>query len=258
MEKLISLFRFLEDKILGWKKSFLGPLENNKGQTLVSWIVLLSVILTLTLSVSSAINLIEDRQQLMTICRMESLKTQQDVEPLIKKLFAFNPQSRLLRVLMLTAKTRLAAALAHYNIPMAARARYDISQIRNKQQFLDRSQRSLIQAANIILHSGTLKTYSKLKNALSEIKNKSLNWAEIEFLLLNPRIPKLAVKREDENLAPVYLARDQFEKRQVTSQFWNLSYKTKGFFKISHFSKLQCHATMEENTWVPKIRRDRL
>lgn len=258
MERLTFPFPFQEDRNLGWKKSFRGPLGNNGGQTLVTWLVLMSLILLVTISVGSAMTLIQNRMQAISVCRMESLRAQSEVEPMIKKLFSLNPEAKLLRLLMIAAKARLVAAVAHFNAPMAAQARYDIARIRERQKALDRTQKILVQTANITLHRGTFSTYSKLKATFQEIKARGVGWADIEFNLRNPRIPKLAVKPEDHNLAPSYITRKNFEKQQATSQFWTQTYRIKGLFKFTHQSQSQCHATLEENTWVPKIRKDKL
>jgi hypothetical protein len=220
--------------------------------------VLLSITLLILVSVGSAFGLLQDRMHVMSVCRIESLKTQSEVEPLIKRLFDLNPQARLLRNLMLAAKAKLATAILHLNAPMAALARQEIAMLRKQQSLLDQTQKFLIQTANIKLHQGTFITYMKLKEAFEEIKMKGSGWAQIQFQLQNPKIPKLAVKPEDRSLAPVYLAQDDFEKRQVTSQFWTQEYKIKGILNTTHRSQSQCHATLEENTWIPKIRKDRL
>lgn len=258
MEKFSFLYPFPGGNSLRWKKLFLGRLDNNRGQTLVTWLLLLSLILLVTISFGSALTLIQDRMHVMSVCRMESLKTQSEVEPLIKKLFALNPQARLLRVLMVAAKARLAAAIAHFNFAMAAHARLDIARIRQQQNILDATQRMLVRLANIKLHTGTFATYMKLNSSFKEISEKNKQWAQTTFTLLNPRVPKLAVKREDSNLAPAYLPRDNFEKLQTTTQSWIQRYEIKGTLKINHSSQSQCNSTLEENSWVPKIRRDKL
>lgn len=258
MEISRSLIPSRGNKLLDWKKQFLGRLDNNRGQSLVTWLLVLMMILFLTLSAGAAMSLIQDRMQVVNLCRIETLRTQGLVEPIIKRLFLLNNQARLLRLLMLAAKARLASAIAHYNIPMAIRARYDISQIRTQQQRLDQLQKYLIKSANVALYTGTYKTYSKLQKAFNEIKAKGQGFADIHFTLQNPKVPKLAVKPEDYNLAPVYLARNNFEKLQNISIVWSQEYRTKGFLKTHHHSISQCNATLEENTWVPKIRKDRL
>ncbi len=258
MEKLATHFRLWEGKHLNWKKPFHGRLGNSQGQTLVTWLLMLSLTLLITVTFGSALNLIQDRMQLIHICRMESLKTQAEIEPLIKKLFSLNPNSRLLRVMMISAQARLAIAASTYNIPMAALAKKDIMNIRRQQQQLDQVQTTLIQTANAKLHYGTFSTYLKIKTALMEIKTKSLSWAHFEFMQKNPKIPKLAVKREDQKIAPVYLPRKHFEKWQATTQAWSQNYHLKGFFKTSHRSEIQCSTTLEEHSWISKIRRDKL
>ena len=258
MEQFIFQSLFLGNSSSNWKKLFLGRFANNKGQTLVTWLILLSLVLLVTLSFGSALTLIQDRMHVMSVCRIESLKNQSEVEPLIKKLFALNPQARLLRVMMVAAKARLAAAIAHYNFPMAIRARYDIAQIRQQQNILDKTQRMLVNLANFKLYTGTFATYQKLQTAFKEISTKNVQWAETSFILNNPRIPKLAVKREDDGLAPAYLARKDFEKLQSASQSWTQTYQIKGMLNFIHKSQTQCNATLEENSWVPKIRRDKL
>ncbi len=258
MERLVIRCHFWKDKASTWKKSFLGPFDNCQGQTLVTWLVMLSMILLITICFGSALNFIQDRRQLTHICRLESLKTQVEVEPLIKKLFALNPQARFLRVLMISAQARLAIAVSTLNIPMAAHAKKDIMSIRRQQQKLDQIQTTLIETANAKLHFGTLSTYMKIKKALQEIKTKSLKWADFEFLMKNPKIPKLAVRAEDRKIAPVYLAKKNFEKVQATSQFWTQNYRLKGYLETSHSFEIQCSATLEEHSWISKIRRDRL
>ncbi len=258
MEKSHSLILSREGRVLNWKKQFLGRLDNNHGQSLVTWLLVLLMILFLTLSAGAAMSLVQDRMHLVNLCRIETLKTQSSVEPILKRLLSLNTQARLLRLLKLAAKARLAAAVAHYNIPMAVRARYEISQIRNQQQLLDQLQKSLVKSANVILYTRTFATYAKLQKAFAEVKFKNRGFADLHFVLQNPKIPKLAVKPEDYNLAPPYLVRDNFEKIQSISLFWSQDYKIKGLLKAHHQSMSQCHATLEENTWVPKIRKDRL
>lgn len=261
MEKLIFLYPFhyplRNIKILNWKKQFHGHPTSNQGQALVTWILMLFLILMITVSTGSAFSLIQDRMRVVNLCRIESLKIQAEAAELLKKLFELNPRARLLRYMMTAARLRLAAALAHYNVPMAARARYDISQIRQQQQALDQVQKMLISKANVKLHTGTLSTYVKLKEAFQVIKQRSSNFAQVDFFIQNPKIPKLAVKPEDYNLAPPYLMRNRFEEQQKISHGWIQSYKLKGFLKAIHQSQSQCHVTLEENTWIPKIKKDR-
>ncbi len=258
MEKLAFPFLLQEDKILNWRKVFHGRLGDNQGQTLVTWLILVSLVLLITTAVGSGFGLIQGQMQLTHICRIESLKVQADVEPLIKKLFGLNNQAKLLRIRLGVAKAKLALALIHLNMALAAESRIEISIIRKQQHILEKIQKSLIQTANIKLHSGTFSTYQKLKSAFIDIKKRSAGWADINFVIHNPIIPRLAVKPLDRNLAPVYVPKKNFEKKQVTSQMWKQKYTIKGFLKEIHQSNSQCHATLEENSWVPKIRRDKL
>lgn len=258
MEKSVFLSHFPQAKTFGWKKLSLGHLQNNKGQTLITWLVLLSVSLLIILSLGSALILVQNRMQVMNICRLEGLRIQNEVTPLIKGLFALNPEARSLRVQLILAQARLATALALVNIPAATQARIEISQIRAQQHLLVATQKTIIQTANIKLHSGTFSTYEKLKTALAQIKSRSRGWVEVDFILHTPKVPQLAVKPEDYNLAPPYLPRKNFESQQVTSQFWQETYRFKIFLKSVHRSYSQCHATLEENSWEPKIKRDKL
>jgi hypothetical protein len=205
----------------------------------------------------SAMGLIQDRMHLITVCRTESLKTQTEVEPLIHALMNLNPLARLLRLQLLEAELQLAAAISSYNYPEAARQSHEIRRIRKQQHELEDKQKNIIKLANTKLYAGTFSAYLKLQAAFQEIKNKDQDWAKVEFLQGNPTIPKLAVRREDQDLAPPYYEKDQFEKRQETAQSWTQTYNAKGFFKFTHKSQSQCHATLEAGTWLPKIRMDK-
>lgn len=257
MDKSAFYFLFPAERILFWKKPFLGPLGNNSGQTVITGLILLSLLLTVTVVFGSSLALVQGQNQIMTTCRLASLKVQSDVEPLIKKLWGLNPQARLLRTLIVAAKVRLAAAVAAQNWPLAAVTRQQITSIRKQQHILEMTQKGLIRQANLILHTGTYLTYVKMKEAFQEIAAKGNSWARIEFYLQTPRVPKLAVKPADSNLAPPYLPWKNFEEQQATSQFWTESFETFGFIRMRHKTRSQCHATLEENSWVPKIRKDK-
>ncbi len=261
MARSTSLFPTLKTKIMAWRKLSLGPSKTNmseqRGQALVMWMVFLSVILLVTIGCTSAWVLIQDRQRLMTLCRIQSLHTFRDVQRPLEHLLSLNPQSKILRTWLALAQAKLALALSTSNVPLATEARIEIREIRRKQKILDQTQKQLIQLANLKLHSGVLKTSLDLQKTFRDIQKKNLGWSQTTFILQNPYIPKLAVRAEDHRLAPIYLPLENFERRQASTQAWTQVYQLTGFLHYQHKSHSQCNATLEEKTWIPKIRRDK-
>lgn len=235
--------------------------DNQGGFVLVFMTVFLVVALLLTLTFSSSLILLQNKMKTVHQCRVETLEIQRQVQPLLEKLLSLNPGARALRIQRNLTEAQMVVAAAtlnvHVLIALQARRRMIIAQ----QRILDRTQQSLITQANFILNTKTLQAHYRLEKHLLELALTQNQWAEVHNRMLPPKIPKLAVRPTDRRMAPTYEPRKDFEKYQAAGLFWIQHYKPRGFLKSSGFSKPQvknqCLATLEESTWIPKIRKDK-
>jgi hypothetical protein len=258
MERLKSIPFSRKKSLTGLKKQFGGPsVERARGQALVSWLLILTLLLSLIFATSSAQVLLEHRLELTSICRNESLKTQAAAERGMKALLALNPQARFLRFRLLAAQIKLAQALASGQTVLIALARAEIEEIRIQQRSLDAKQKEILRTTNQNLRFGIYRTFALLQRTASHINSRSSDWANLQIRVENPRIIKLAVVEEDRQLAPVYSPKDDFENAQTIQFFWDQKYQLKGLLDENHRSRAGCLTSLEDKTWIPKIKKDK-
>lgn len=253
---LLSLdFQYIDLCSLGWKRRCPGQSDSEKGQVLLSWLLILSMLLTVILAASSAQVLLDHQLELTQTCRKGGLQTQEIASKGVRRLLALNPSSNLLRVKLALAKVKLAQAMAAMNPAFVAIARAELSEVENAQRSLDRLQKSIIQETNRkILESG-YQTYGVLQKKAIELQKRSSAWADLRVQLEAPRIPRIALKEGDRMLAPNYIPLEDFELKQRVQFLWSQKYQLKGFFQSQHKTNHGCQTTLEVDSWIPKIRK---
>lgn len=235
--------------------------HNNQGFALVFMCLLLSLSLLTVLSLGSGLILIRNKMQLAYECRNGLIKVQAETSSYLHKLLGLNPLAKSLRVQRSHVEAQLALAVASLNKPLIASLTLRRQAIIKQQRSLDRYQKFLILEANRLMLTGTLNIHNQLRKRLYQLDQQQQSWGSSQNHLLAPKISKLAIKSSDRRLAPTFEPKKDFESHQTLSLFWIQNIELHGFLKAHAFTnpriRSQCRVTLEENTWVPKIRKDR-
>lgn len=251
-------FHFWEDTRSFSKSIFRN---NESGFVLVLMCVVFVITFGLMIVFGSSLVLVRNKMETVHQCRTDLLNIQEGVKPLLESLFKLNPLAKTLRVQRAIVEAQLAAALASGNMAIVGALTARRHRIRFQQKILDKSQKTLIVLANTQLSKGSLQAYFNMQNKLRKVTLKQKDWTQAQWQVLPPKIPKLAVRPKDRRMAPEYEPKRDFERKQAVSLFWIHSVQINGWMHSEAFVepriKNECHVTLEENTWLVKIQRDR-
>lgn len=254
----IIQFHFWERTKSFWKNSSRG---NQSGFALVLMTVLIGLTLTLVMSFGSSLIFLRNKMRTVHQCRTQTLEIQKSAQVRIEMLVKLNPLAQSLRIQLGIVQAQIVAATALGNTallpPLIARRQA----IRRQQRILDKTQKGIIKEANIRLNIETLNAYYQMRSLLERITQEQRAWSANTFQILPPKIPKLAMRPSDGRIAPTYGPKKDFERKQAVSLFWMQHYEISGWLKnkslIPPQVRNECHATLEEKTWLPKIRKDK-
>jgi len=197
------------------------------------------------------------KTQFRSTCTTETIDLQKTIINYEKKLFWLNPASSALRKALQIAE---AAALVPAT---AAQALQAIESIKKAQDFLDKTQKTLIKAANLHIQTKNIQLIYKLnKNAYDT--NKNVSDLLRSFFIVHPtNSPSLAVKPDKDEIAPNYELVDDYKDRQMVAYKWQLFFFTKAdaqnILETRNSFQLECGATADkdENTWSVEIKKDK-
>lgn len=190
--------------------------------------------------------------QSLHTCRVELLKTQDQVGEHLKQLMQLNKLAKTLRLALKMAQVELAAAIAAENPPWIAKVLLRIKQIQAQQKTLDGVQRSLIAISDTKLNFAVFKVVQKIRQ--QDIQNKLRLPDFVKFRIKNiiPRPTTLAVKPDKPGVAPVYELKPDFKQAQTLHVSWISEFETadKGPIKWlinKHQKKQYCKASLIED-----------
>jgi hypothetical protein len=143
--------------------------KNQKGFATISLFLFLPLFLFIVFAFGFVSYFIQIKTQVRSLCLQNSIEIQKNLIASEKKLFALNPTSTLLRILLAQAYADLAKAISTYNPFLAAEASIRISKIEKQKEELDQVQQLIIRTAKL---QSTFAT-QKLLSDLNDIFKKS-------------------------------------------------------------------------------------
>jgi len=252
-------FRFWADLFL---RSPNKSLADQRGFVLVFMGAVLIMGLLVTMTLASSLVVLQNKMQTVHICRSRTLEVQSNAKPFIERLLSLNPLARTLRLTKLQVEAKLAAAIAAANKPAIAYYLVERQKIVSQQRQLDQLQKSLVSFANLKLRVRSHEAQAEIRRRLQELAQRQAAWATINYQMLAPKIPTLALRRTDRRIAPTYEPRENFEAFQAVRLSWIQHYKLRGWLRSTQWGtgliRSECQATLEETTWQPKIRKAKL
>lgn len=190
------------------------------------------------------------------ICRVASIKTQNEVGQWLKELLAQNPKAAKLR----QEEWRLKAEILAAPNPIAkARALAMLQKVLMERRVLGLKQKQLIQSSDLALMTSESKTRWELARAHQK------HWGPLKRYLLShyrPQAvpaPKLAVRPDFPDAAPVYVTLEPFADKQALVHRWqydfNINSKAKEFLKGRFSWQRECAVTLTNKglSWSAKI-----
>ncbi len=199
-------------------------LKNSSGSAAVFILSILPLFFLIFTSFSMTGYLIQLKSRVRATCVQQSIAIQKEIIGFEKKLFALNPLSTLLRARMILAVAELAAASGN---PIAvAIALEKINSIRNQQEKLDLTQKSLIKTAQFKSQLATYQLLSNIKNHFQDMGRFWKFYLSATNALFISQHPQIAVEPDFDDLAPNYGLKADYKTTQQLVLSWHHSYRT--------------------------------
>lgn len=233
---------------------------NQKGFALAITMALLPVLLGLFLLLFAILGVNQFNLSTQQACREGGLRGQQNVSPLLQQLLALNPRAINLKIAEYQAQLRLASAISLGNPPAIAAARTHLSAVQLQRKTLDLKQKQIIQQSNLLLVAAHNKTAASLRLALSQ-GLPTFNYLKIDSRQYVNSAPKLAVRPESSDMAPVYRTVENFDTQQALVHSWQYQLRVRSPFQNFLMADLKwspsCAVTLKQDgfSWIPKIKK---
>lgn len=231
-------------------------LKNRNGFAVVLIMALLPCVLAGFLLCFSTVGFIQTDLALKYQCRSLGESTQDKVRPLLTALLALNPLAVQLRIELAQAMAEIAAAIATENPVALAKAKDHYNRVVQKRQELDYKQKQLINNSNRLLRQGHQFTRLQLGRLGATSSNVLL---KMQLTSVRGEAPRLAVRPDVPDTAPIYNPLPDFETQQALAHEWQYRLQVQApfsaFLKGSFTFKKACAVTLtEENAlWRTKI-----
>ncbi len=204
----------------------------------------------LLFSFSFSAYLIQFKTKMRSSCIQESISFQKKLIQNEESLFKLNPLALILRQQLILKEALLLAALAAENIPLIAKLKIEISEIRRQQKNLDQLQKKIIQKAQLQMQTQRLAIEFQL-NQISQ--NTNLIWKYYIQSFTSIKILKrshLSIQADSSDLAPVYDLTDDYIEQQKLAYSWQHFYETarsnQQFIKEKNEIEMSCGASAKK------------
>ena len=236
-------------------------MKGQKGFAVLYFVAFLPLLLAVGFCLYVFLSFSDTHLETTQTCLRDQIKIQKNVKLALRQLFKLNPRANSLRAQYRLAQLRLAAAIASGNVPAAALARWQLSQVYQQRGLLDLQQKALILTANEQIANDQM----ILKQRISQIgvrrendfKNSMINKIEgLEY-----KKTRLAVVASDQDRAPSYSLSPHFIEDQALEFKWKLNLVSQN--AVARFLPYQsqfpqsCSTTInpKEDSW-PTITRE--
>lgn len=226
------------------------------------WLVVTLPLILSVLFVSSAVITFHiHKQDAIDTCRENLLSLQSRNSQALQRMLSLNPEALRLRAeLLLVNQQLLAATIAGQPALIAALKSRKLA-IRFQQRRLDQIQKNILQTTKRS-HELLLKRAHQIqRNLLRQQTRDSSNWVNLGVILTPVSKAIIAIKPDDNRLAPTYSAYQNFEQKQSVSLSWKSTYQWRGAFeKLIPNQKFifQCRVSIKEKKWHPFVQKDKL
>ncbi len=190
------------------------------------------------------------------LCRTASLKTQNEVGKWLKELLAQNPKAAKLR----QEEWRLKAEILIAPNPAAkARAIAMLQKVLQERSVLAAKQKQLIRASDLALLTSETKTRWDLARSHQQHWGQLKGYIFSSYRPLHVPAPKLAVRPDIPDIAPVYLLQEPFKDKQALVQKWQYDFQVgtsaKEFLRGRFSWQRECSVTLHNqgSIWTAKI-----
>lgn len=185
-------------------------------------------------------------------CRIELLKTQKNIAPLLKQLLQLNPRIKKLRIDLTIAKTQRAAAITMQNPIAEAAAELKIATIIKEQSAIYSKQVNLIQTANQQMTNSVYKVRQLLFQQNQDMQDRMPKFFKFKIENIKLENKELAVIPDSPAKPPIYELKYDFINEQTLSVNWKTTFlttdnRTKKWFQINLKKNDGCGASLEPN-----------
>lgn len=238
-------------------------MKNNKGFTTVLMMSLLPALLAAGTLVFLFYSFLRSDLATLNACRTQQLKLQAEAGQHLKLLLELNPQAAALRDEEQTAEEALAEAEASMDPPAVMTAQAELIRVQSERRALGQKQKALIDGANSSLKNGGEHLQQHLTQVWNHEQGPLRSWWQADLRLRSARVPRLSVKPDAPDTAPVYEPVPQFEDAQTWAQNWQLALQTKGwtqnFLPLKLNFERSCASSLyeKENSWVARLKKDK-
>lgn len=198
---------------------------------------------------------------LLNSCRAQQLEIQNKAAKNLQKLLKLNPRALKLRMAQARAEKALMAAIESGLPPAIAAAEAYLLVVKAQRGALDFQQRTLIQTANVWLAFGGQNLQKRLLQEQKAEGTSLKSWLQSSLQLQGAKIPKLAVKADFPEMAPLYEIQPQFTEAQTWEQKWVLQLGTRAwaqsFLNFNGRFERSCSTSIYQDAtqWSAKLKK---
>lgn len=197
--------------------------------------------------------------QLKHICRAQGLQAMESVGDHLQKLLQLNNHAASLRNQYITAKTKLALALATENPIAIAAAELRLQKIELQRLTLDTKQKLIIAHANRVLSVESQKIRINLSEQAIKHQGRWHKFLEVKTRFKKIAINQLSVAPDRTDIAPLYNTVNNFADQQAMVFSWQILFSAqeqlKNFLQTKGQLQRTCAITLEEveKMWHAKL-----
>ncbi|MBC7464687.1 MAG: hypothetical protein H7256_01730 [Bdellovibrio sp.] len=203
----------------------------------------------------------QSKMQFRTACTNDSIELQKKIIVAEKTLFALNPVSTALKIAYHILELERLAALANPELLPIIEAK--IQQVTAARQALDKSQKAIIRAAELIIKVEIARSTVAMNKTAYETRDRWSYFLQSVFIVKPDRIPKFAVQPDSDDIASNYGLTKGYKQEQMVAYNWQLLFFTKNdvqqVLESRGLFEMACGATADKDDkkWLVEIRKDK-